>query len=70
MIGGVRGLDPNLWLDLVAGHEFLETFDHVPVAGLQAFGDQPLSVLLRAGADRLRCDAIVVLDDEDLAATA
>ena len=56
--------------DLVAGGEFLETFDHDLVAGLQAVGDEPLAVLHRADADRLDRHAVVVLDHEYLAAAA
>src|SRR6266702_3325897 len=61
-------LRPGLRLDLVARRELLETLDHDLVAGLQAVGDEPDAVLHRAGAHRLHRDAVVVLDDEHLAA--
>jgi len=63
-------IDPGLRLDLVAGHEFLEPVDDNAVAVLQAFAHQPEAVLHRAGADRLRRDAAIVLDHEDFAAAA
>ena len=66
---GIR-IDPRLRLDLVAGHEFLEPVDDDAVAVLQALADQPQAVLHRAGADRLRRDAAVVLDHEHFAAAA
>src|SRR5262249_55067593 len=56
---GFRGLGPGLRVHLVAGSKFLEAFDHNAVAGLQSFGDEPLAVLHRAGADRLHGNAVV-----------
>ena len=69
-IGGRVRFGPGLRPDLVAGGELLETLDHDLVAGLQAFGDEPLAALQRAGTHRLHRDAVVVLDHEHFAAAA
>src|SRR5688572_27558179 len=67
---GLRRLDHRPRLDAVAGGELLEAVDHHAVAGLQAFDHQPAAVLGGAQPHRLQGGAVVVLDDEDLAAAA
>src|SRR5829696_5908382 len=64
----LRRLGRRPRLDAVAGGELLEAVDHHAVAGLQAFDHQPAAVLRCAQPHRLQGGAVVVLDDEDLAA--
>src|SRR5215470_10643571 len=54
--GSVR-LGPGLRPDLVTRREFLETFDHDLVAGLQTVGDEPHAVLQGSDLHRLDEDA-------------
>src|SRR3954466_13225850 len=67
---GYAGIRPRVRLDLVAGSKLLEALDNDAFAALEAFGDEPQTVLHGAGAYHLRRNTAIVLDHEHLGAAA
>ena len=63
----LAGHTPVAGLHGIADGELLEAFDHHALAGLEAIGDQPLAIDKAAGADRLRDNAIIILDQKHFA---